>query len=166
MKKTISIFATMMIMSGAQLALAHGDEHHHMDGDMHNPCSMNMAGGMHMNGSMENMKGGFQAEKDIDGYNVSFHIMKASADKSQGGSHHVMVKIEQDGKMVAGLMANSKVVHPNGKSESKMLMKMGDSYMAAYDLGHAGKHQVMVLFKTDDGVKHFGGIEYTDGETK
>jgi len=52
------------------------------------------------------------------------------------------------------------VVHPNGKAESKMMMKMGDWYMAGYDLGHAGRHQVMVLFKTADGKKHFGGTFY------
>jgi len=37
---------------------------------------------------------------------------------------------------------------------------MGDWYMAGYDLGHAGAHKVMVLFKTEDGQKHFGGITY------
>jgi hypothetical protein len=160
MKKRMMVFAGMMVVAAAQPALAH--EHGHMDGDMHNPCSMHMDGGMHMNGSMENMKGGFQAEKDIDGYNVSFHIMKAPAGKEQGGSHHVMVKFEKDGKVVSDLVANSKAEHPNGESESKMLMKMGDWYMAAYDLGHAGKHQVMVLFKTSDGKKHFGGVGYPE----
>jgi len=67
----------VMLMGGAQLALAHGDEHHHMDGDMHT--------------------------------------------------------------------------------------RMGDWYMASYDLDHPGKHQVMVLFKTEGGEKHFVGVEYASG---
>lgn len=48
----------------------------------------------------------------------------------------------------------------NGQSEVKQAMKMGGWYMAGYDLGHAGEHQVMVLFKTADGAKHKGGIYY------
>ena len=147
----------VMLMGGAQLALAHGDGHHHMDGDMHNPCSMGMSS------AMGNMKGGFLTTKEVDGYAVSFHIMKAPAGMAKGGSHHVMIKVEQDGKTLTGLVGNSKVTHPNGKSESKMLMKMGDWYMASYDLGHPGKHQVMVLFKTEDGAKHFVGVEYASG---
>jgi len=77
-----------------------------------------------------------------------------------GGSHNVMIKVEKDGKALTNLTANSKVMHPNGKSESKMLMKMGDWYMAGYDLDHSGQHKLMVLFKTADGAKHFGGVLY------
>jgi len=144
----------VMLMGGAQLALAHGDEQHHMDGDMHN---------MDMSSTMGDMQGGFLTTKNVDGYAVSFHIMKAPKGKAHGGSHYVMVKFEKDGEVLTDLVANSKVVHPNGKSESKMLMKMGDWYMASYDLSHAGKHQVMVLFKTDDEAKHFVGAEYASG---
>jgi len=144
MKKIAIIFAAMMAIAGAQSAMAHGDGHHHMDG------------------GMGDMKGGFLTTKNIDGYQVSFHIMKAPAGKDKGGSHHVMVKFEKDGKALTDLVANSKALHPNGKSESKMLMKMGDWYMAAYNLNHKGPHQVMVLFKTSDGAKHFGGISFPE----
>jgi len=156
---TVAGLMIVMLMGGAQVALAHGDVHHAMGGDMHNPCSMGM--------SMDKgeMKGGFLTTKEIDGYKVSFHIMKAPAGMAQGGTHHVMIKVAQDGKAITDLVANSKVVHPNGKSESKMLMKMGDWYMASYDLGHPGKHQVMALFKTNDGGKHFGGVDYMDDGT-
>lgn len=41
-----------------------------------------------------------------------------------------------------------------------MLMKMGDWHMAGYDLNAPGKYQLMVLFKTSDGQKHFGGVHY------
>ena len=152
MKKTIIIFVSMIMMTGIQSALAHGDGQHHMDS------------GMHHQENMSQMKEGFLTTKNIDGYNVSFHIMKAPAGKDQAGSHHVMVKFEKDGKALTNLVANSKAVHPNGKSESKMLMKMGNWYMAAYNLDHKGNHQVMVLFKTADGVKHFGGIDFPEKE--
>lgn len=137
-----------MLIGGAQVALAHGHEH----GDIHN---------LEISNPSKNMKGGFLTTKEIDGYAVSFHIMKASASMTKGDSHHLMIKVEQKGKILNDLMVNSKVVYPDGKSESKMLMKMGDWYMTSYDFSHLGKHQVMVLFKTSDGKKHFGGVVYS-----
>jgi len=104
----------------------------------------------------------FLEKKEIDGYNVSFHIMKAKPGKAMGGSHDFMIKVEKDGKPITDIVMNTKVVHPNGKAESKTAMKMGDWLMAGYDLGHSGEHQMMVLFKTTDGKKHKGGVYYTN----
>mgnify|MGYP003627359635 FL=1 len=103
----------------------------------------------------------FLEKRDIDGYTVSFHVMPVAEGMRHGGSHNLMVKVEQGDKVVSELQANSKVVYPDGKEESKPLMKMGDWYMAGYDLQDGGKNQVMVLFKTPDGKKHFGGVNYT-----
>ena len=102
----------------------------------------------------------FLEKRDIDGYTVSFHVMPAAEGMRHGGSHNLMVKVEQGDEVVSELQANSKVVYPNGKEESKPLMKMGDWYMAGYDLQPGGKNQVMVLFKTPDGKMHFGGVHY------
>jgi len=156
MQKLIFVVASVIFMAVSQPVQAH--DHKHMDTDMHNPCST----GLHMNGAMGDMKRGFLTTKEIDGYTVSFHIMKAPAGMGQGGNYHVMVKFEKDGRVLTDLVANSKAVHPNGESESKMLMKMGDWYMAAYDLDHKGQHHIMVLFKTADGTKHFGGIDFPE----
>lgn len=102
----------------------------------------------------------FLKKKDIDGYTVSFHVMKADEGMGHGGSHNMMIKVEQQGAMVQNLKINSKVVYPDGSDESKPLMTMGDWQMAGYDLKESGKHQLMVLFKTADGKKHFGGLYY------
>lgn len=102
----------------------------------------------------------FLEKRDIDGYTVSFHVMPAAEGMGHGGSHNLMVKVEQGDKTISELQANSKVVYPDGKEASKPLMKMGDWYMAGYDLSEMGKTQVMVLFKTPDGKKHFGGVHY------
>jgi len=162
MKKTIMIVAGLLVSTS--VAFAHGDEEHAMHGMEHNPCSMQHMKGMNpcdMTGMKSmNMKGMFLKKQGIDGYNVSFHIMKAPKGMEHGGSHHLMVKVEKSGEVIALQAVNSKVTHPNGKSESKMMMKMGDWYMASYDLGHSGEHKVMVLFKTKDGKKHFGGVKY------
>jgi len=89
----------------------------------------------------------FLKKKQIDDYLVSFHVMKPADGPSMGGSHHVMVKVEKAGKPVDGI-------------ESKKAMKMGDWYMAGYDMQDGKKHQLMILFKTPDGKKHKGGIYY------
>jgi len=123
-----------------------------MQGMAHNPCGMKSMKGM--------QEGTFLKKEVIDGYNVSFHIMKAPEGMAHGGTYHVMVKVEKNNEIIALKAINSKVTHPNGNAESKMMMKMGDWYMAGYDLQHAGEHKVMVLFKTEDGQKHFGGIIY------
>jgi len=106
--------------------------------------------------------GMFLVKKQIDGYDVSFHVMKAKPGKKMGGSHDFMIKVEQDGKAVKNIVMNTKVKHPDGSSESKKTMKMGDWMMAGYDLGHEGKHQMMILFKTADGKKHKGGVYYPE----
>ncbi|MDQ6953282.1 MAG: hypothetical protein Q9M15_07130 [Mariprofundaceae bacterium] len=160
MKKTILLAASLLLSSS--IAFAHGDEGHQMNME-HNPCSMQKMDG-HM-GSMKNMtgmKGMFLKKKVIDGYEVSFHVMKAPEGMAHGGTHHLMVKVEKSGDIITLQAVNSKVTHPNAKSESKMMMKMGDWYMASYDLGHAGTHEIMILFKTNDGKKHFGGITYPE----
>jgi len=165
MKKTI-IIAGLVTFGISQNVMAHGDEghmhdgqameamggHEHMDGMGHNPCGMK---------SMKGMKEGTFLKKEvIDGYDVSFHIMKAPQGMAHGGAYHVMIKVEQNNNIITLKAVNSKVTHPNGNSESKMMMKMGDWYMAGYELDHAGEHNIMVLFKTEDGQKHFGGIVY------
>ncbi len=102
----------------------------------------------------------FLKKKQIDGYAVSFHVMKPADGPSMGGSHHVMIKVEENGKPVDGIVMNSKVVYPDGKSETKKTMKMGGWYMAAYNMRDSGRHQLMILFKTPDGKKHKGGVYY------
>jgi len=177
MKKTTLLISGLLVLGMSQAALANDDVRkmhgHHMHGEMQNPCAMgeheHMHGDMaghHHDARMGEMNGAFMVTKEVDGYSVSFHVMKAKKGMEKGGSHHLMVKVEKDGRALTDLVANSKASHPNGASESKMLMKMGDWYMAAYDLDHPGQHELMVLFKTPDGEKHFVGIFYPekDGE--
>lgn len=102
----------------------------------------------------------FLEKRHIDGFDISFHVMPATSDMKHGGSHNLMVKIENSTKTLTDVKINSKVIHPSGKSEVKPLMKMGEWFMNGYDLGHDGKHQLMVLFKTADGEKHKAGLYY------
>ncbi|HHS83824.1 MAG TPA: hypothetical protein ENK38_02730 [Gammaproteobacteria bacterium] len=135
-------------------ALAEQEHNHDHDKGMKHD---DHAHGMH---DQKQDGGMFLEKKEIDGYTVSFHVMPAKKGMEHGGSHNLMIKIEQNGKALTDVKINSKVVHPNGKAETKPLMKMGDWYMNGYDLGHDGKHQLMILFKTADGKKHNAGVYY------
>jgi hypothetical protein len=179
MSGDLMIIGTIFLLGSIQSALA-GDYSHDMPRDMTQAGGlqheMNAAAGqrsdhahdkmdMYDSGQVDmkqgNMKKGFFMEKKtVDGYQVSFHIIKAEG-AAYGGIYHFMIKVEQHGKVISNLLANSKVKHPNNQSESKMMMKMGDWYMAAYDLAHPGTHELMVLFKTNDGLKHFAGVHYS-----
>ncbi len=141
------LLPALTLAVATQAALAAGGHDHGHDGH----------GAMEMQGMSGEM---FLEKRQIGGYTVSFHVMKAQPGMEHGGSHNFMVKVEKDGQVVKGVKINSKVIHPNGESQSKMLMAMGDWHMAGYDLGHDGRHQLLILFKTPDGKKHKGGVYY------
>ena len=160
MKKAIQslsavTLAAMFIVS-SPIHAAGDHSHGHTSDDAHHQGGSSMGHDDHGSG----MDGMFLVKKNIDGYDVSFHVMKAKPGKEMGGSHDFMIKVEKDGKALTNIPMNTKVVHPNGESETKKTMVMGDWLMAGYDLGHPGKHQMMILFKTADGKKHKGGVYY------
>ena len=152
-KQAIAAFALTGLLAITPIAFAAGDHDH---GD-HDHGSHD--GGDHKDHDAKT-DGMFLKKKEIDGYTVTFHVMKAKPGKAMGGTHDFMVKVEKDGKALSNITMNTKVKHPSGKSETKKAMKMGDWLMAGYDLGHEGKHQLMILFKTADGKKHKGGVYY------
>ena len=139
------------------IASAADNQHEHMGDDGH---AMSNDEDHDMHADKPHMPSMFLQKREIDGYTVSFHVMPKGESMDMGSSHNLMVKIEKDGQMVEGIEINSKVVHPNDKSETKQLMVMGGWFMAGYDLDHEGRHQLMVLFKTADGKKHRAGVYY------
>jgi hypothetical protein len=128
-----------------------------IQGTMSGHTMSGMERSMPMDGMSPKM---FLQKKEIDGYTVSFHVMPASEGMQHGGAHNFMVKVEQGNTTMTDIAVNSKVIAPNGKAVSKMMMQMGDWFMAGYDLKQQGRYQLMVLFKTADGQKHFGGAYY------
>jgi len=145
MKKTAVILATLMI--GSPLAWAHEHGMNHPASEMKPMPSMQASS--------------FIETKVIDGFDVTFHIMPAPQGKTAAGSHHLMVKVEKNQALVPLQATNSKVTFPDGTSASHMMMTMGDWQMASYTLKQTGEYNVMVLFKTSDGKKHFGGVSYS-----
>jgi len=158
----ITMMFGLLVLLMSQSALASDDTRHTHGQHMHGPLhGEKMAADMPARMAAE---GEFLVTRDIDGFAVSFHIMPAPKDRQKSGSHDLLIKVERQGKVLSDLAVNSKVIHPNNQSESKMTRRMGDWYMTAYDLGHPGPHQVMVLFKTADGIKHFGGVNYSPAD--
>lgn len=144
-RHTIKAMALTALLAATPFAFAsqgHGQEAMGQDGDGAHSSAM------------------FLKKHEIDGYSVSFHVMKAKPGKEMGGTHDFMIKVEKDGQALKNIVMNTKVKHPNGSDESKKTMQMGDWLMAGYNLGHAGRHQLMILFKTADGKKHQGGVYY------
>ncbi len=171
-KQPLLTLAFSGMLAATSLAFAAGEHGHDSHTGEHKMQSSNMG---HMNhnadhkmpsGDMDHkshdskMGDMFLKKKEIDGYTVSFHIMKVQPGKEMGGSHNFMIKVEKDGKALSNIVMNTKVKHPSGKSETKKTMKMGEWQMAGYDLGHKGRHQMMILFKTADGKKYKGGVYY------
>ena len=159
MKQALFLSALLLIFFSANPATA-GEGHSHDHGDhshdkKHSHDDHNHGHDEHGSSKM------FLKKQEIDGYTVSFHVMEATDNMRHGGTHNFMIKVEKDGKVLKDVLINSKVIHPNGHSETKGLMRMGDWYMNGYDLGHDGDHQLMILFKTADGVKHKGGVFYS-----
>ena len=108
----------------------------------------------------------FLKKKTIDEYTVSFSVTKVVPGMEHGGSHNLMVKAEKDGKAQVLRKIFAKVILADGTSKKQSLFKMGDWYMNGFDLGSPGKHQLIILFKTADGVKHNGGVYYEAQEDK
>ena len=146
------IAGTLLLLSVAHAAEERGHGNH--DADHSSDHSGDHGDMSHESNNM------FLVKKAIDGYTVSFHVMEAQVGMRHGGSHNFMIKVEQNDKALDNVIINSKVIYPNNKADSKSLMKMGEWYMAGYDLGQKGEHQLMILFKTVDGQKHQGGVYY------
>jgi len=170
MKKLIMLTAGLMVMSLATTSFAHEHDGHDMTEHQTKKHAQHMQtphehGEMkHGDMQMDNMPKMFLVKKEVDGYAVTFHVMPAKEGMKHGGSHNVMIKVEKDGVALHDVVINSKVFLPNKTTDSKMLMKMGDWYMAGYDLDAAGKNGIMILFKTSDGEKHKASVYYMEGK--
>lgn len=170
MKKTAVILTGLMVFGVTTSALAHehedGEMHQikkhaqHMEHDGHHDMNAHDMS-EHSDMDMGKSSSMFLKKKEVDGYTVTFHVMPAKKEMVHGGSHTLMVKIEQDGKEVSDVLINSKVFFPNKTTDSKMLMKMNGWFMNGYDLGE-GKHGILVLFKTADGKKHKTSVYYPE----
>ena len=107
---------------------------------------------------------GFVVRKGIrDDYTVIFHIMRSPEGmRYSKNQYHLMVVVEKDHQPVTGLQMTSRVVHPDGTSEQKPMIHMGEWYMALYNLGHdQGRHWITVQFKIS-GKKYSAGTYYPE----
>ena len=175
MKKMIMM--GVLLFTAAQTSWAMEAEHHHdsmnhamdhsMDHSKHGEKQqMDMADDKNIQSKKSentDKPAMFLVKQEVDGYTVSFHVMPAGG-MYHGGSHNLMIKIEKDGKDEEILSINSKVFFPDGSSDTKMLIKMGEWYMNGYELGDEGRYGLMTLFKTADGKKHKASVYYPENK--
>jgi hypothetical protein len=157
-RNVLLVLALVLLSTPAWGEAMNHDDHGAMDHAQMDQGKMDHGDGT-TSGSMDHSKT-FLVKTEIDGYTITFHVMDSTESMRHMGPQSLMVKIEKDGAVVTAEKANSKVIHPDGKEESNPMMAMGDWLMAGYDLGHEGKHQLMVLFKSSDGNKHFAAVYY------
>ncbi|MDX8388492.1 MAG: hypothetical protein R8M46_08205, partial [Ghiorsea sp.] len=127
MKKTITIIVGLTMAGLTGVSYAEEMVHHHgpkensaeRRGGHHHAQHPDSHGGMK---KMANKPGMFMVNKEVDGFDVSFHVMPATGSMSHGGTHNVMVKVEKDGVLLDDVVINSKVFLPNKETDSKMLM--------------------------------------------
>ncbi|GAV20619.1 hypothetical protein MMIC_P1591 [Mariprofundus micogutta] len=156
MSKDLAISVIIMLLGNIQPSWAgdgsHDEKHHNNVDTLYEKSTEYM--------HTENMKGLLLKKEVVDGYHLTFHVMKAEKDEVQGCEFRFMFRVEQNGAMVQNVIVNSRVRHPNNQSESKMMVKTGDWYTAAYDLTHPGEHELIVLFKVKDDSKHSAKVTY------
>ena len=114
---------------------------------------------------MDHKKHFFVAHKGIeDDYEIIFHVMPAP--EGNGFSrvqYHLMVSVQKDGSPVTGLILKSSVKHPDGSVEpAAPMMRMGNWYMALYNLSHEkGQHWLTVSFEKS-GKTYSSGVYYPE----
>ncbi len=112
--------------------------------------------------SMNHLQG-FVVRKGIrDNYTVIFHIMRSPEGmRYSEDQYHLMVVVEKDHKPVTGLQMISRVVHPNGITEQKPMIHVGEWYMALYNLHEQGRHWISVQFNIS-GKQYAAGTYYPE----
>ncbi len=111
-----------------------------------------------------NHEQGFIVKKGIrDNYTVIFHVMRSPKGmRYSKNQYHLMVIVEKNNKAILGLHMISKVLHPDGTTEKKVMMHMGEWYMALYNLSHdQGRHWITVQFDIS-GKKYSAGTYYPE----
>ncbi len=107
----------------------------------------------------------FVAQKGVrDGYVFIFHVMPApEGDGYSRILYHLMVSVEKDGHPLTDLKLYSSVKHPDGSIRPKApMMRMGNWYMALYNLSHEkGQHWLTVSFE-QAGKTYSSGVYYPE----
>jgi len=115
--------------------------------------------------AMEHKKDFFVAHKGISGgYEMIFHVMPAPEGLGYSRvNYHLMVSVQKEGKPITNLTLNSTVKHPDDSVEPKApMMRMGDWYMALYNLSHEkGQHWLAVSFE-QAGKTYSSGVYYPE----
>jgi len=96
----------------------------------------------------------------IDDYEVSVKVVDVKESVPDGGSHNILVNIIRDDRIQRSAVVIVDILFPDNTRKSKELMNLGDWYLAGYDLGQTGKHQLKISFKNKNGSGHSADLVY------
>lgn len=89
----IASLALLLVTSGVLHAASEHDHSGHQHNNEHHTESIDHNTRHDNYGMKKEMM--FLVQQQIDGYDVSFHVMKAKPGKEMGGSHDFMIKVEK-----------------------------------------------------------------------
>ncbi|MDQ6992414.1 MAG: hypothetical protein Q9M31_02995 [Mariprofundus sp.] len=159
MKIDIRILMVITMFSMATSAMAY-DEIRKTDGrHMHGP--LHGGGKVFTAHRMDSMAGRLFEKRIVDGYTLSFHIMKAEPGHHIGGPDNLMVRVEKGGEAMINLVLHSMVKHPDGRTIHDKMRKVGNWYLVGDGFEQVGQYQLRVQFETPDGAEHVAQLAYS-----
>jgi hypothetical protein len=156
MRNWILSILTIVVLAAAAPASA-GDTHadSHSSGSSHG-----MTDGMKSESGMAGMKGmqTFKHQAVVDGIQADFQVMRLAdmhMSDPEGHTHHIMVKLSQEGsgQPVADAIGKIKVIAPDKEAQTGVLKRYGNFLAANFTFDAPGKYGVICLFVVD-GQKH------------
>ena len=98
--------------------------------------------------------------KAFGDYRLRVKVVSVDESVPDGGTHNLLINIKRHDRAQYGLSVITKVVSGNGHEKSKSMRKLGDWYLGGFDLETTDKHQITVMFKTDEGKTYSSEIAY------
>ena len=153
----------MLFVFAAVLPASAGQAHHeggHSTGSHTAGNNHDMTKGMQSESGMHDMQGmqSFKHQAVVDGIRADFQVMRLAdmhMSDPQGRTHHIMVKLSQEGSghPIADAIGKIKVIAPDKKEQTGVLKRYGDFLAANFTFDAPGKYGVICLFVVD-GQRH------------
>lgn len=150
MKQMFSLFTMVLFMALASIAVAGQGMSHDDHTGKASAAVKDMAG--------DGMPGTFKHQAVNDGVRAEFEIMSLASMNMKdpdGATHHIMVKLFDDGMnhQIKNAAGKVKVIGPDKTEQTNLLKDFGGIYAANFSFPKIGKYGVICLTKID-GKKH------------
>ena len=147
----------LFLMSNSQAGGNHGGESRKKPQKIFSPIPLHSKT---LDNSEQDLKGDLLNTLFVDGYEVIVKVADVEDSVPDGGSHNILVKIKLGNKIQRNTTVKANVVFPDNTSKVKSFLALGDWYLAGYNLGQKGKHQISISFEDRNSEKKSGNISY------